>query len=886
MKQITLGKKIAFGFATMLCLTVIVGLTGYIAMDRVIEATYLYKRIHLILDNFSEAGNNVNICLLNNFEEGRTIQAEATREIYDLLDEALELSDEVIADTGAASEYGRLLVQAANEIKLFRESFDQFFNAEKNKSRIAAALSANNLPAAETLQQSGLACDNFILQNQLFLSAGAVYFERNTPQRRQAAAAALKTVKAALDPCLSAAENRSVPVPATEKIKSMAALYERELHAYNLEVDQQTRARQRMNNRKNDLEQLSTDLGEYTVDKFKTVQQRAVMIILGAVIVAFYVGVIFSVSSSRSIIKPVQSLNRIFKIVADGNLKVKIDLSRTDELGSLSKSFAAMRDAIQAKIEDLKGLNEKIKVQNQDLEAARNYLNNIFHSLPSMLISVNTDSVITKWNTAAEKQLGIPAADAVSQPLFAVVPVLKTYQSNLERTMALNKTDEFEYTTTLNDQIKTFMISISPLSHNSVNGAIVRLDDITELTLKNEQLRHSQKMETVRNVANGMANDFNNVLGGISGNLTILMHKLKNNTAIDNKELEYALTTMMESNIRATTMVKELHSLSRLHELTVSPVDLNEIIQNVRMICKNSIDKSIDLKFTQTNSGSMANADAHQLQQALLNICLNSAQAMTSMRKEHEHQGGTLSIALEQICGDHQFCETHAKAQAGTAYWKLTLRDTGIGMNAATVDKIFEPFFTSQDKQMHIGLGLSTVYSIIEDHKGFIDVYSEKDIGTSFHVFLPALTEPCSQATLETRAPAPPEAASPIQRGEGLILVVDDESIIRVVAKNILEECGYAVMLAEDGDEATTLFKQHHADIKAVLMDMAMPKKSGKEAFTEMQQVDEQVKVVVASGGRDDERVKTILRLGALAFIQKPFTFDNLAKTMHDLLES
>jgi len=199
-------------------------------------------------------------------------------------------------------------------------------------------------------------------------------------------------------------------------------------------------------------------------------------------------------------------------------------------------------------------------------------------------------------------------------------------------------------------------------------------------------------------------------------------------------------------------------------------------------------------------------------------------------------------------------------------------------MDSKTLAKIFDPFFTTKAEGQGTGLGLAMVYNIIKQHKGFIDVYSQESLGTTFHIYLPVLR------TLEIE----PEdrRREMVQMGEGLILIIDDEEIMRQTAKSILVECGYEVIIAVNGQEGVELYKNHQDEIKVVLLDMVMPKMSGKQAYIELAKINKEVKVILASGFKQDARVESILELGVKAFIQKPYSLTRLANTIHSVINS
>lgn len=270
----------------------------------------------------------------------------------------------------------------------------------------------------------------------------------------------------------------------------------------------------------------------------------------------------------------------------------------------------------------------------------------------------------------------------------------------------------------------------------------------------------------------------------------------------------------------------------------------------------------------------MAYADPSQMEQVLLNLCINANHAMTIMRPEGEPRGGMMTVTLEMIHADRNFCATCPEAK-DIDYWCLSIGDTGIGMDQQTIAKIFVPFFTTKDKGKGTGLGLSMVYNIVQQHEGFINIYSEIGIGTTFKVYIPVL----HGAELAEEK----EKSRELPQGEGLILVVDDDEIIRQSVDMILRKCGYRVITACDGVEGVRIFRERHRDIKGVILDLVMPKKSGEQAYMDMKAIDPNVKVILSSGFRQDERVNFALEQGINAFIQKPYTLEKLADVLAEL---
>ena len=400
-------------------------------------------------------------------------------------------------------------------------------------------------------------------------------------------------------------------------------------------------------------------------------------------------------------------------------------------------------------------------------------------------------------------------------------------------------------------------------------------DMIKSIKNTNEQLMQAQKMETVGTLAGGLAHDFNNMLGGIIGSISLMDYKL-NRGSIEIPELKKHIETMKESGNRASILVSQLLSLSRKQELNLSNVDLNNSIKNVIKICESSFDKSVKIIPNYLESPAVIKADPTQIEQALLNFCVNAEHSMTIMRNHDQQWGGKILISLRKIRIDSFFKLTHPEAKEGY-YYNLSVKDSGVGMDSNTISKMYNPFFTTKEKGEGSGLGLSMVYNIIIQHGGFIDVYSELETGTSFHIYLPVLKDYDDNTKT-------PEPAHTILKGNGVVLVIDDEELMRNVASEILRTCGYDVLTAENGFEGIDLYRKNKEKIKVILLDMAMPKMSGKEAYIRLKEINPDIKVILSSGFQQDKRVQDVLKLGVNSFIQKPYTLEILSKAVDKLL--
>ncbi|MFC1555084.1 PAS domain S-box protein [candidate division KSB1 bacterium] len=375
-----------------------------------------------------------------------------------------------------------------------------------------------------------------------------------------------------------------------------------------------------------------------------------------------------------------------------------------------------------------------------------------------------------------------------------------------------------------------------------------------------DQLFQAQKMESVGRLAGGIAHDFNNILTSIIGYAELLKMRLGDKSQRNSQ----AVSVILESSHRAAVLTKQLLGFARKGKHEPEPMDLNNTLQHVLMVLDRIFEKNIEIV---TDFGTIPNvyADRNWMDQVFTNIIINAKDAMPD--------GGTLMIKTDVINLDYNLITSIPEIEPGE-YVRTAITDTGTGMSKKTTDRVFEPFFTTKREGEGTGLGLATVYGIIKNHGGNVTVYSELGEGTTFNIYLPITLEDVAEDKIEAE----------IVEGDATILVVDDEEHIRDIAKSRLEQAGYSVLSAEDGRKGLEMYLDNKDKIDIVLLDMIMPNMSGKESFLAMKGVNSDVKVIIMSGFSKTGKVEEILYEGAVGFIQKPFSLQELTQIIADTL--
>ena len=692
--------------------------------------------------------------------------------------------------------------------------------------------------------------------------------------------------------------------------------------------------------------------------------------------------ILLNVIMSRTIVKPILSLSGTMGRIKAGTIEQHVYRKSNDEIETLSEAFNKMSGELATSYREL-------ELNRARLLETRLYLENIINSMPSVLLCVDNDMKITLWNLKAERESGVEAEAAVGKTLTEVFPQIADWAEKVVCRALNDKTVRKDETVPWNINGKQMYMDITvyQLITDGADGAVIRIDDVTDRKLTEEALResqekyrlvvenandliiiiqdgfikyanpkavsvsgytaeeladvpfndlildedketvlsnhtagtqgrsapdnysfrfrnkagkrlwlntsgvpiswnnrpamltffrditdqkraeeqllHAQKMEAIGTLAGGIAHDFNNLLQIIQGYAQLLL---------DNKEhslFRVELESILRAALKGSELTRQLLTFGRKVERHQKPVDINGVVGKAKRLLSRTIPKTIEIQLILADDVSLISADPGQIEQVMINLVINARDAMP--------EGGKISIKTENVMLDEKEVTARLLTSPGR-YVRLSISDTGQGIEKEILDHIFEPFFTTKTVGQGTGLGLSMVYGIIKDHNGAIQCYSAPGAGTTFKVYFPAVA---------SNGKLPEEKVSPAPTPRGgteTILIVDDEETLRDVSRQILERFGYTILTATDGENALETYLREKARIHLVLLDMIMPGMDGRRCLYELLKLNPDVKVVITSGYFASGKMEATLD-GARGFIKKPFDMERMLGEIRRVLD-
>jgi PAS domain S-box-containing protein len=399
-------------------------------------------------------------------------------------------------------------------------------------------------------------------------------------------------------------------------------------------------------------------------------------------------------------------------------------------------------------------------------------------------------------------------------------------------------------------------------SDGSISGVVAFAVDVTQRVQLETQLRHAQKMETVGRLAGGVAHDFNNVLAGIVGSAELI--KL----AGDDPNVTELADRILEASSRAAELVRGLLTFARKSPSRPTDLDLHDLVASVVQLTSAVLDRRTRIEQALEAPLRHVVGDAALIQSALLNLVFNARDALSV--------GGIIRVATRNVELTPDTPLSHLKPQVGGAFVEVCVSDTGHGMPPEVLGHLFEPFFTTKPAGEGTGLGLSAVYGTVRQHGGGLHVTSEVGQGSSFSVYLPLATGPASVAPSRTPADA---------RGTECILFADDDALVRTAARDTLSALGYDVLLAADGDEAVEMHRKHAGRVRAIVLDVMMPKLGGPDAFRLIHAAEPELPVILVTGYAFEADRSELLAAGVFHILDKPYEAVQLGELIRRALD-
>jgi PAS domain S-box-containing protein len=512
-------------------------------------------------------------------------------------------------------------------------------------------------------------------------------------------------------------------------------------------------------------------------------------------------------------------------------------------------------------------------IDTSERKRSEAFIQNILETVDEGFLIIDRELTILSANRAYSRQTGMPLEEIVGRKCYEISHKNAAPCPDPEEECSARRAMESGKPCTgvhihrgADDVERKMEIKAYPVrdSTGAVSSVIMTTVDITEKSRLEQQLNQAQKMEAIGQLAGGIAHDFNNVLTAIVGYASLLKKQ-----AEEGSQARFFSEQVLSSASRAADLTRHILAFSRKQVIHPRPTDINNVIRHMEKFITRLLGEDIEIRMALTDRDITALVDAGQLEQVLMNLATNARDAMPG--------GGALIIGTDVVTVDENTAVRYVLAGSGS-YGLLSVSDTGSGMDEATRSRIFEPFFTTKAMGRGTGLGLAIVYGIIKQHHGHIVVYSEPSKGSTFKIYLP-LTRSASEAQ---QAPADPA----VRGGTETILLAEDDPDVRGFIKLALEEYGYTVITALDGNEAVSKFQERPSAVGLCLFDVIMPKKNGKTAFREIRALRCDAKAIFMSGySADIIREKDLLEEN-MVLLNKPVLPQDLLRRVREMLDS
>ncbi len=540
----------------------------------------------------------------------------------------------------------------------------------------------------------------------------------------------------------------------------------------------------------------------------------------------------------------------------------------------LLKYSNIVANKLEEKVKELEQVLAQHKQAEESLSRSEKKYRTIFENVQDVFYQVDLDgniieispSILRYSGYTREMLIGKPISDYYYYPedRAGLLAVLKEKGEVVDYELRMKTRDDRMVYASVNTHMLLDDFGMPIGMEGSLRDITERKNAEQENKNLQAQLFQSQKLEAVGALAGGIAHDFNNILSIIIGYCNLMELKMPEGDPM----MPY-LKEILAAAERATHLSGGLLIFSRKQAAELNPFDINDLVKDMQKMVLMIIGADIEADIAFADEKLTVMGDSGQLEQVLMNFATNARDAMPD--------GGSLTISTELFEINNEFSHAHGFGKPGR-YALISVSDTGTGMDAETCEKIFEPFFTTKEVGKGTGLGLSIVYGIVKQHNGYINCYSEPGQGTTFKVYLPLVNDESPDIKEAESAPSP--------CGTETILIADDNPNVRKLTKDMLEHCGYTVLEAQDGVEAVRQFMDNRERIDLLLLDVIMPKKSGKDALDEIRKIRPDAKVLFMSGYPDDIiRRRGIAEEQGLYLIQKPVKMKRLLTKIREILD-